>query len=151
LYNRPERHVLRNLIIFLLSKVNPKPLLKGVDERGEIKTIIPPPWMEIDAAENGVVVQLSCSLYHTKAEVLNFISKNWKQVEQKKKELVKKTGFAQNKPQPFTDFERDWQIYSDKQTTSYYKLVKKYGLNDVSSASMIISRIKNRIKSLYSH
>jgi hypothetical protein len=150
LYNRPQRHILRCLIVYLLTKVSIKPLLRDADINTEINTIKFRPWVDIDVDEVGVVIQASCSLYHTKTEVLDLISKSWDKVEQKKKELTKTTKLAQDKLQPFIDFEKDWQIYLDKQSYTYEEIVDKYDLNDFSSASMIVTRIKNRIKALYS-
>ena len=99
----------------------------------------------MDADEKGVAVLLSLSPYHTKTEVFNFIKSNWNKIEK-----ATKRHKGVKKPQPFTNFAQDWKIYKDKGSHSYYEVVEKHNLTDISSASMIVTRINKRIKSLYS-
>lgn len=147
LYKTPDRTLLLILVILLVLDANPTKTLLYLDQNK-----VPfnnPIWWTIDSGQEGTALTISLSNFHSKTDLVNFIEKRWPEIEKARKPFkIAKTKIE--RPKPYTDFARDWQMYLDKQTMSYSKLAEKYGFSEVNSAKMIISKLRKRIAFLYS-
>lgn len=147
LFYSPQRTALTTLIILMVLDIDPVPFLLDLDKNKNALTN--PIWWEINPGQEGTALTISLSNFHSKTDMINFIEKRWPEIEKARKPF-KITKTKIEKPKPYTDFARDWQMYSDKQTMSYSKLAEKYGFSEVNSAKMIIRKLRKRIASLYS-
>lgn len=147
IYLSPNRHILRAYVAFIVAGVNPDPLLKRIED-GRLNILVPPPWMDAQADEENISFVVSFSPYHSKSDVLEFIRKNWNRIETEKNKH-KKSKLKQDRAQPFTDFERDLNILSDKESgLTYNELMDKYKL-EFDTVKMIVRKLRKRIRSLY--
>ncbi len=145
----PNFMIAKTLIVFLISDVNIGGLLDSIETNKEINMVVAPPDMEAKATIEGVSVKLKFSFYHSKTEILDFISKNWNEIENEKNKVQKKVSFM-DKLQPFGDLERDWKILKDKTSgLSYTQLARKNNL-ELDTVKIIVRKLKNRIQALYS-
>lgn len=147
LYNTPQRTSIYALVILMVLGVDPVPLILDLDKNKN--ALANPIWWNIDPGSEGAAITVSLSNFHTKTDLVSFIGKHWKEVELARNPY-KRAKIKIEKPKPYTDFARDWQMYQDKATLSYSKLAKKYGFNEVNSAKIIISKLRKKVASLYS-
>lgn len=147
LYKTPDRTMLYILVILSVLGVDPIPTILYFD-KNKVPFVNPIHW-EIDSGSEGVALTISLSNFHTKTDLIKFIEKHWDNDIEKVRTPFKKATAKIEKPKPIKDFARDWQIYQDKENMTNYQLVEKYKLNDISSVSMAVSRIKAKINSLY--
>lgn len=149
LYRRPEVHVLRAMTVFLLTDVNINLLLNEVNKNIYVRSLIPPPWTDIDIGDDGTAIVISASNYHLKEDVINAINKIWPKIEAEqakyRSEKVKMSKF-----QPFSVFEDKISILKDRENhLTHREIGKKYKLGSGEASKVIIRQLKKRIKALY--
>ncbi len=150
LYPTPKMKILRSFAVFLLVGNDTQPILKGIEEDKEINMLIPPIPVKIIPEENNITITLSFTPYHTKTDAKKAIDKNWFRVDKVTEKYKAKTTLKIKKPQPITDFERDWKIYQGKtvKKQTYKDLADNFGETFVNVVE-IVKQIRKRISSLY--
>ncbi len=150
LYERPEVHVLRALAVFLLTDVNIYPLLREVNKNIDVRSLIPPPWIDIDIGDNGTAIIISSSNYHSKEDVINTIDKIWSKVEAEQVKYRSKK-VKMSKFQPFSVFGEKISILKDrKNNLTHRQIGKKYKLGSDDASKVVVRQLTRRIKALYS-
>lgn len=133
-------------VIFVIFGKNPLKVLRMFDVN-ENKLLITPPSIEIESNSEGTRLEILMSNYHSLSDLTRFLKSKWKMIEKDRSKW--NSGNLKLQKIKALDLEHDWKIYEEHMENSHYEVVEKLKLNDISTSSMVVSRINKRIKLLY--
>lgn len=136
----------KTFIIFTIFGKDPIKTLRALDIK-ENKLLITPPSIKIEGGPEGTKLEILLSNYHSISDLINLLKFKRKEIE-KSQSKWKSSDVKIDKMKAF-NLAKDWKIYLKHKQYSHMKVVEKLKLNDVSSSSMVVSRLNKRINSLY--